>query len=222
MTTPSRPAATSSSPRRQPTQARSQQTINTIFEATADVLVREGEDHLTTNRIAERAGVSIGTLYQYFSTREAIVAAMMDRHRLEAMAAMEQQLTKLRQTNPPARLVLKAFVHLYVQTFAPTDPRMRAVMQLAWKLDNHVDLAHSQREAAERVSMWLQQIDHPEVRAPSPALAFVLTRSLSGSVRAAMLEQSSLLDSAIFETELERVCWAILSIGKEDAPPHGR
>ena len=216
MKSPTRPAAVPST-RRQPTQPRAQQTVNAIFEATVDVLVREGEEHLTTNRIAERAGVSIGTLYQYYSTREAIVAGMMDRHRSETMASMERQLTRLRQSNPPARLVLKEFVHMYVQTFAPADPQMRAVMQLAWKLDNHVDLAHSQREAAERISMWLQQIDHPEVRAPNPALAFVLTRSLSGTVRAAMLEQSSLLDSAIFETELERVCWAILSVRTNDA-----
>jgi AcrR family transcriptional regulator len=211
MKSPTRPTTAPHSPRRQPTQARAQQTINTIFEAATDVLMHEGEAHLTTNRIAERAGVSIGTLYQYFSTREAIVAAMMDRHRLETMAALERQLMRLRQTTPPVRLVLKEFVHMYMQTFAPTDPAMRAVMQFAWKLDTHADLAHSLREAAERIGMWLQQINHPEVRAPSPALAFVLTRSLSGTVRAAMLEQSSLLDSAIFEAELERVCWTILS-----------
>jgi AcrR family transcriptional regulator len=203
--------AASPPPRRQPSQARAQHTVNAIFEATAEVLTHEGEEQLSTNRIAERAGVSIGTLYQYFSTREAIVAAMMERHRLTTMTALEQQLSTLKQTSPAARLVLKEFVHMYIQTFAPTEPTMRAVMKLAWKLDNHLVLAHSLREAAERISMWLQQIDHPEVRAPSPALAFVLTRSLSGTVRAAMLEQSSLLDSAMFEAELERVCWAVLS-----------
>jgi AcrR family transcriptional regulator len=50
--------------RRQPRQARSEHTVQLIFEATAQVLRDEGEAALTTNRIAERAGLSIGTLYQ--------------------------------------------------------------------------------------------------------------------------------------------------------------
>jgi AcrR family transcriptional regulator len=52
--------------RRQPVQARGQRTLAAILQATAQILVKEGEAALTTNRIAERAGVSIGTLYQYF------------------------------------------------------------------------------------------------------------------------------------------------------------
>jgi AcrR family transcriptional regulator len=203
-------------PRRRPIQSRAQETVSVIFEATMEVLVGEGEASLTTNRIAERAGVSIGTLYQYFSTREAIIAAMMEQHRSRTMADLEGQLSKLKLANACPRDVLKGFIHTYVQTFAPVDAGMRAVMQLAWKLDQHVDLAHSLREAAERVSMWLQQFHHPEVQPPSPALAFVLTRALSGAVRAAMLERSSLLESPMFESELERVCWAILSMEKPD------
>ncbi|MGC4060789.1 MAG: TetR/AcrR family transcriptional regulator [Aquabacterium sp.] len=212
--TSSPPAAPSPGPRRRPSQSRAQATVDVIFEATMDVLVREGAAHLTTNRIAERAGVSIGTLYQYFSTREAIIAALMAQHRAKTMAGLEAQLSKLRQAEASPREVLRAFIRIYVQTFAPADAAMRAVMHLAWQLDQHVDLAHSLREAAERVSVWLQQLHHPDIQPPNPALAFVLTRSLAGSVRSAMLEQSSLLDAPAFEAELERVCWAILSVGK--------
>jgi AcrR family transcriptional regulator len=207
-------------PRRRPSQSRAQETVGVIFEATMDVLARVGEANLTTNRIAERAGVSIGTLYQYFPTREAIIAEMLARHRAQIMAELEQQLSQLKRADAPPQDVLRKFIHLYVQTFAPSDPGLRGLMQLAWRLDQHRDLAHSLREAAERISVWLQQLDHPQVQAPNPALAFVLTRSLAGTVRSAVLEQSSLLDSTAFEEELARVCWAILSAGKPADASH--
>ncbi|ABD86365.1 TetR/AcrR family transcriptional regulator [Rhodopseudomonas palustris] len=66
-------------PRKLPRQARSLATVGVILDATALLLVDEGYDKTTTNRIAERAGVSIGSLYQYFPNREAVVAAVAQR-----------------------------------------------------------------------------------------------------------------------------------------------
>lgn len=65
--------------RRNPTQARAQATVEAIQQATLQILEAEGLAKLTTNRIAERAGVSIGTLYQYFADRDAILAAIGQR-----------------------------------------------------------------------------------------------------------------------------------------------
>jgi AcrR family transcriptional regulator len=69
-------------PRKIPRQARSHATVQVILDATALLLVDEGYEQATTNRIAERAGVSIGSLYQYFPNRESVVAAVA--HRLKA------------------------------------------------------------------------------------------------------------------------------------------
>lgn len=65
--------------RRNPRQARAQATVEAIQQATLQILEAEGLARLTTNRIAERAGVSIGTLYQYFADRDAILAAIGQR-----------------------------------------------------------------------------------------------------------------------------------------------
>lgn len=54
--------------------------MDAILDATAHILVRDGYDGLSTNRIAERAGVSIGSLYQYFPNKEALVGELVDRH----------------------------------------------------------------------------------------------------------------------------------------------
>jgi AcrR family transcriptional regulator len=65
-------------PRRAPRQARSRSTVAAIREATARILVAEGYERATTNRVAEVAGVSIGTLYQYFDSRDAILDALAE------------------------------------------------------------------------------------------------------------------------------------------------
>jgi AcrR family transcriptional regulator len=70
--------------RRQPSQTRARHKVELILEAALRILDREGEDALTTNYIASVAGVSIGTLYQYFADRQAIVDALVQRE-LEAI-----------------------------------------------------------------------------------------------------------------------------------------
>lgn len=66
--------------RKRPRQARSEATVSAILEATAQVLVEEGYDRASTNRVAKRAGVSIGSVYQYFPNKEALVGELVDRY----------------------------------------------------------------------------------------------------------------------------------------------
>src|SRR3954467_4230018 len=67
-------------PRKRASQERSRATVAALVEATARILVTEGFDKASTNRIAEVAGVSIGSLYQYFPSKEALVLAVAERH----------------------------------------------------------------------------------------------------------------------------------------------
>jgi AcrR family transcriptional regulator len=68
------------SPRKRPQQQRSRVTNDAIFEATIQVLLANGLDRITTIQIAERAGVSVGSLYQYFPNKHALLAAVVGRH----------------------------------------------------------------------------------------------------------------------------------------------
>ncbi len=72
--------AESLSPRKKPQQRRSRVTIDAIFEAAIQVLLANGLDRITTIQIAERAGVSVGSLYQYFPNKRALLAAVVKRH----------------------------------------------------------------------------------------------------------------------------------------------
>jgi len=85
-------AIPTTSPRRRPRQARAQATVDAIVKATARVLVEEGYDRASTNRIAHAAGVSIGSLYQYFPSKEALVAALVESHQSRMRDALDQAL----------------------------------------------------------------------------------------------------------------------------------
>jgi AcrR family transcriptional regulator len=95
--------------RRNPKQARAQATVNAVLEAAFQILEQDGEARLTTNLIAERAGVSIGTLYQYFEDREAILAAMGQRQ----AEATRERITNIILESPETssvRAIVKAIM----------------------------------------------------------------------------------------------------------------
>jgi AcrR family transcriptional regulator len=76
-------------PRKSPVQARSTASVNAILEATIQVLLRLGKERLTTTRVALRAGVSVGTLYQYFPNKSSLLQAALKRHLDEVANAVE-------------------------------------------------------------------------------------------------------------------------------------
>jgi AcrR family transcriptional regulator len=81
------------STRREPKQQRSRQTVEVVLEAVQRVLRRHGAEAITTNRVAEAAGVSIGSLYQYFPDKQAIFMALHDRHVDEVRHVIERTMT---------------------------------------------------------------------------------------------------------------------------------
>ncbi|PIT02417.1 TetR family transcriptional regulator [Bradyrhizobium nitroreducens] len=82
-------------PRKNASQERSRATVDALVEATARILVRDGFEKASTNRIAEVAGVSVGSLYQYFPSKEALVAAVIDRHNEEIMGIVRAALAEV-------------------------------------------------------------------------------------------------------------------------------
>jgi AcrR family transcriptional regulator len=76
-------------PRKSPVQARSTASVGAILEATIQVLHQVGKERVTTTRVAARAGVSVGTLYQYFPNKSALLQAVLKRHLNEVTDAVE-------------------------------------------------------------------------------------------------------------------------------------
>ncbi len=111
-------------PRKSPRQQRSVEMVAKILDAASKVLVREGYDHATTNRIAKVAGISVGSLYQYFPNKESLVAALVQRHS-EAMWAVYSKNAADLATEP---LAVAAAEHIRNDIAAhAVDPKLHKV-----------------------------------------------------------------------------------------------
>jgi AcrR family transcriptional regulator len=112
-------------PRKVASQTRSRATVDALLDATARILVKEGFDKASTNRIAEVAGVSVGSLYQYFPGKEALVAAVIERHRQQITQAVRDELAEV--WVQPVEKAIRGLVAIAV-TAHRIDPRLHHVL----------------------------------------------------------------------------------------------
>lgn len=118
------PARAETRPRKQARQARSRATVDIILKATARILVADGYDRASTNKVAARAGVSIGSLYQYFPSKEALVAALLERHLEEMGQVLRAAFPRLAAA--PLEQAAEEMVRLMVSAHA-VDPALHRV-----------------------------------------------------------------------------------------------
>jgi AcrR family transcriptional regulator len=114
--------------RRRPIQSRSQDTVDALIEATARVLREDGWARLSTNKVARVAGVSVGTLYQYFGNKEELVEALVHRIAEERIAAFGSQLLAMAETGDlPLEEGLRVLIRATIEA-------MRVRVELARRL----------------------------------------------------------------------------------------
>jgi AcrR family transcriptional regulator len=112
-------------PRKLASQERSRSTVDALLEATARILMKEGYGRASTNRIAELAGVSIGSLYQYFPSKEALVAAVIDHHAQEVSAVTRNALVKVAAR--PIEVAAREFVSVAIDAHR-VNPKLHGVL----------------------------------------------------------------------------------------------
>jgi AcrR family transcriptional regulator len=121
-------------PRKQPRQARSLATVNAIFEATIQVLVSDGPRRLTTTRVADRAGVSVGSMYQYFPHKQALFYALNERYLVDLAERIEA--TCLAQHGAVMASMVAALVTSYWIAKTERPDVTRALYQSVAELNN--------------------------------------------------------------------------------------
>ena len=112
-------------PRKKASQERSRATVDALVEATARILVKEGFDKASTNRIAEVAGVSVGSLYQYFPSKEALVVAVIGRHNRETMQLVRSALSEV--AAQPVEYAIPKMVAAAIRAHR-IDPKLHRVL----------------------------------------------------------------------------------------------
>ena len=189
--------------RKTPHQARAKETLNAIFEATARILERRGRKALNTNYIASRAGICIGTLYQYFPNKEAILISMARALIESDSAALRDAVSESQkeQSKEPYRLV----IHALIAELKKRRETRRAVIDTLIAEGLGDERAMSVQALAEVVAVKTDQL-FPQRESPlSPAAIFVITRAVNGVLRATIEEKSELLGTPEFEDELVRL-----------------
>lgn len=112
-------------PRKQASQERSRATVAALVEATARILVSEGFDKASTNRIAEVAGVSVGSLYQYFPSKEALVLAVIERHNRDVLRLVHGVLAEIDAL--PVEEAVRKLVTVAIEAHR-IDPKLHCVL----------------------------------------------------------------------------------------------
>ncbi|MDR3384177.1 MULTISPECIES: TetR/AcrR family transcriptional regulator [Cupriavidus] len=197
--------------RRRPMQARSLEKLELIFESTIRLLDKEGLEGLSTNRIAEVAGISIGTLYQYFSNKQEVMEALGRREIESVMGRLGLLLSAPGTPDPTARARL--LVRALLSAFGGRHRVRKLLLEVA--------LASGSRQALEgsaaQVAQWLSSghaVD-AENRAlvMRPMAAFVLTQAVMGVMRSALAADETLLADPELEDNLVRLIRGFLNEG---------
>ena len=120
------PATRAKRPVREAKQSRAKATVEAIMEAAAQILSRDGLASLNTNAIARRAGVSVGSVYEYFPNKQAIIDRLLDRHLQDGEEALRQGASALPST-PTPRDIVHALVDGAVRLHQ-SDPQLHRVL----------------------------------------------------------------------------------------------
>lgn len=178
-------------PRKHASQERSRATVDALVEATARILVREGFDKASTNRIAEVAGVSVGSLYQYFPGKEALVVAVIDRHNQQIMRVVRGALAEI--ASQPVEEGVRRLVAAAIEAHR-IDPKLHRVLAEQIPRTGRLENVETfNREAHVLFKAWLE--DHSdEIRVVDLELAaFVCGTSIEALTHTAVLHRSEML-----------------------------
>lgn len=186
--------------RRTPVQARARFTRDTILDATAKLLIQEERRELpSTNRIAKVAGVSVGTLYQYFDSRDAIIRALALRHSEEMTQMLMAHAGPMLGASPA--VAVPAFVEALAMAHT-VGPRLHLLLVREMLTDGGALYAEIEDPARALVLAWLEQ--HREEIRPKdlPAAAFLLTHTVEAAIHGQLLVDPDRLGDAAWRAEL--------------------
>lgn len=178
-------------PRKNASQERSRATVDALVEATARVLVREGFEKASTNRIAEVAGVSVGSLYQYFPGKEALVAAVIERHNQEIMGLVRAALTEV--ADMPIETAVRKLVTVAIEAHR-IDPKLHHVLaEQIPRTGQLKDVEAFNREVHPLVRAYVES-RRKEMRKIDPGLAtFICVSAIEAVAHNTVLNQAEML-----------------------------
>ena len=188
--------------------------MEALLDAATRVLIEDGYEAATTNRIAEVAGVSIGSLYQYFPNRDAIVAALVDRHEAKMLAHLGRMIVEV--AGAPIEQAVRAYVKALLAVHAE-NPQLHQVFTRQLVRTDLEKIRAIQQRAESVVRIWLES-HRDEIRPRNIDLAaFILVMAVETITHAALLDRPEVLGDETFAEEVTRLVVAYLEPVKAPA-----
>lgn len=203
-----RPTTTLLRARKQPRQRRAQATVDAILDATLQVLLIDGLQRLTTTRVAERAGVSVGTMYQYFPQKQALLFALLRRtmeHTAAAIAA-----SAARSHGAPLAVIAERLVDDFLDAKTTDMKAARALHAVALEIATPALLAEFGAANHAAIRTLLESAADAAFDDPD-AVAFALRATLSGTARAVTQPGARGFDMAALRREMHVMALAYLT-----------
>lgn len=198
------PARPPQSPRRAPRQERSQQTVDAILTATRQLVGECGIEALTTNGVARRAGVSIGSLYQYFPSKRALIAELRRKHQEHGASIFHAEAVIL--FNAPLAVAVRRFVEKMLEVHS-VEPRVHRALEL----EGRGTIGDWERTAMGIIRAYLERHRSELAVSDLDQAAFVVAATVESITHGAVLERPDLLSDASLIDGVVRMLLAYLA-----------
>jgi AcrR family transcriptional regulator len=198
-------------PRRTPSQQRSRETVGVVFEAAMRELQRGDPTAVNVNRVAETAGVSIGSIYQYFPSKDALLSSLLAhymRRRFDAIMAMIRAIQdeeRATQTVVPLEEIMRRLVQGTIRLKQKGLPLEFALISWFARVGSLTSLTELDREYTEAMAEALRTLQEPpaRIRPVDPQLAArILMQSIRAILLTTILQEPVLLDSEALSAEV--------------------
>lgn len=189
--------------RKIPRQRRSTETVEAILTAAAHILEKEGFEAATTNRVAVKAGVSIGSLYQYFPNKASLVRALNDRHTNEILELLRRRFVEVKEA--PLELAVEAIVRAMVEAHRVNPSLHRVLVNIVPSIGGLTETKVVEDAATTLLARFLKARASDLRPLDFDLSAFMLVHAVEALTHAAVLERPELLKGDAFVNEASRM-----------------
>lgn len=196
--------------RKKASQERSQKTVDAILEATTRILMGEATDKITTNSIAEKAGVSIGSLYQYFPTKEAILAQLVERYLDRKLDWIEKVVGDMREL--PVEQAIDRMIDVFIDEKTKNLKVERALILSFSRSGDFKLLRRIDEKVIERLDRIFESFEGQIRKTNRRWTAFVAFQALRGVLFSVLTHRPDEIRDSDLRKELKILMVGFLSV----------
>ncbi len=197
------PKAKTNQARKKPKQLRSQQTVTDILDACEKVLAQEGYEKTSTNKVAQKAGVSIGSLYQYYPNKEALIAALIDRELQLDRELIQKVLVETEEQG--IEDFLKVLIQSFITSFLKKAKLRKEMIQEVPRVGKMGRLNEIKKDLSKVLLKRLHKHEDEMRKKDFPLAVFILVNSVEAAIYAAIFQYGKKLDQEMLTAEITEV-----------------